>query len=100
MKEKPHKYGIKIYQLCEAKSGFVCNMKVYSGAHQTDKEYNTSFGVVNRLCDPIKNRWYTVYMDRFFSSPKVLITCGVVVVVVVVYLTTLFQHLRLYSVDF
>jgi hypothetical protein len=48
MKGKPHKYGIKIYQLCVAKSGFVCNMEVYAGAHQTD-EYNTSFNVVDRL---------------------------------------------------
>jgi hypothetical protein len=60
MKGKPHKHGIKIYQLCEAKSGFVCNMEVYGGAHQTDEEHNTSFNAVSRLCDPIKNKWYTV----------------------------------------
>jgi hypothetical protein len=71
MKGKPHKYGIKIYQLCEAKSGFVCSTEVYAGAHQTDKECDMSFSVVNRLCDPIKNKWYTVYMFRFFSSPKI-----------------------------
>jgi hypothetical protein len=71
MKGKPHKYGSKIYQLCEAKSGFVCNMEVYAGTHQTDEEYNTSFSVINRLCDPIKNKWYTMYMDRLFSSPKI-----------------------------
>jgi hypothetical protein len=46
-------------------------MEVYAGALQTDEEYNTSFSVVNRLCDPIKNKWYIVYMDRFFSSPKI-----------------------------
>jgi hypothetical protein len=46
-------------------------MEIYAGAHQTDEEYNMSFSVVNRLCDPIKNKWYTVYMDGFFSSPKV-----------------------------
>jgi hypothetical protein len=71
MKGKPHKYGIKIYQLCEAKSGFVSNIEVYAGAHQTEEEYSTSFNAVNRLCDPIKNKWYTVHMDRFFSSPKI-----------------------------
>jgi hypothetical protein len=46
-------------------------MEVYDGAHQTDEEHNTSLNVVNRICDPIKNKWYTVYMDRFFSSPKI-----------------------------
>jgi hypothetical protein len=71
MKGKPYKYGIKIYQLCDAKSDFVCNMEVYDGAHQTDKEYTMSFSVVNMLCDPIQNKWYTVYVDRFFKSPKI-----------------------------
>jgi hypothetical protein len=76
MKGKPHKYGIKIYQLCEAKSGFVRNMEVDDGADQTDEEYNMSFSAVNRLCDPIKNKWYTVYIDRFSQALKFFITCG------------------------
>ena len=70
IKGKPHKYGMKIYELCEASSGFVCNMEVYDGTHEGVENYNAPFNVVDRLCDPIKHNWYTVYMDRFFTSPK------------------------------
>ena len=70
MKGKPHKYGIKIYELCEAKSGFVSNMEVYAGAIPTDKDHNTPFNVVNRLSEPVRHKWHTVYMDRYFSSPS------------------------------
>lgn len=72
MKGKPHKYGMKIFELCEANSGYVCNMEVYTGAHEDDEAYNSSFNVVDRLCEPIKNNWHTVYMDRFFTSPTLV----------------------------
>jgi hypothetical protein len=76
MKGKPHKYGIKIYQLCEAKSGFVCNMEVYDGAHQTDKEYNTSFNVVNRLCDPLRTSGTQCTWTDFSQALNFFTTCG------------------------
>ncbi|KAJ4444060.1 hypothetical protein ANN_05849 [Periplaneta americana] len=70
IKGKPHKYGIKIYELCEAISGYVHSLQVYAGAHETEEDYNTAFSVVNRLCEPVTNKWHTVYMDRYFTSPK------------------------------
>jgi hypothetical protein len=42
---------------------------VYAGADPTDQEHNSSFNVVYRICEPVKNKGYTVYMDRWFSSP-------------------------------
>ena len=71
IKGKPHKYGIKIFELCEAKSGYVYNLEVYTGAHPTNSEHNTAFSVVDRLCDKIKGNGHCVYMDRWFSSPKI-----------------------------
>jgi len=71
IKGKPHKYGIKIFELCEAKNGYVYNLDVYTGAHPTNSEHNTAFSVVDRLCDKIKGKGHCVYMDRWFSSPKI-----------------------------
>ena len=71
IKGKPHKYGIKMFELCEAKSGYVYNLEVYTGAHPTKSEHNTAFSVVDRLCDKIKGKGHCVYMDRWFSSPKI-----------------------------
>jgi hypothetical protein len=71
IKGKPHKYGIKIFELCQAKSGYVYNLDVYTGAHPTNSEHNTALSVVDRLCDKIKGKGHCVYMDRWFSSPKI-----------------------------
>jgi hypothetical protein len=49
MKGKPQKYGIKISELCEAKSGYVCNVEVCADTHATEPDHNISFNVVDRL---------------------------------------------------
>jgi len=69
IKGKPHKYGIKMFELW-AKSGYVYNLEVYTGAHPTNSEHNMAFSV-DRLCNKIKGKDHCVYMDRWFSSPKI-----------------------------
>ena len=71
IKGKPHTYGIKMFELCEAESGYVYNLDIYTGAHPTNSEHNMAFSVVDRLCDKIKGKGHCVYMDRWFSSPKI-----------------------------
>jgi len=71
IKGKPHKYRIKMFECCEAKSGYVYNLEVYNVAHPTNSENNTVFSVVDRLCDKIKGKGHCVYMDKWFSSPKI-----------------------------
>jgi hypothetical protein len=51
IKGKPHKYGIKMYELYQAKSGYVYNLEVCTVAHPINSENNTAFSVVDRLCD-------------------------------------------------
>jgi len=60
-----------MFELREAKSGYIYNLDVYTGAHPTNPEHNTAFSVVDRLCDKIKGKDHCVYMDRWFSSPKI-----------------------------
>ena len=60
-----------MFELCKAESGYVCNLGVYTAAHPTNSEHNTAFSVVDRLCDKIKGKGHCVYMDRWFSSPKI-----------------------------
>src|SRR5215510_3415071 len=40
----------KMYELCEAKSGYVYNLEVCTVAHPTNSEHNTAFRDVDRLC--------------------------------------------------
>jgi len=60
-----------MFELCEAKSGYIYNLDVYTGAHPTNSEHNTASSVSDRLCDKIKGKDHCVYMDRWFSSPKI-----------------------------
>jgi hypothetical protein len=68
---KPRKYGIKMFELCEAKGSHICNLEVYTGAHATNSEHHMAFSVVDRLWDKIKGKGHCVYMDRMFASPKI-----------------------------
>jgi len=71
IKGKPHKYRIKIFELCEAKSGYVYNLNVYTGAQPTNSAHNLAFSVVDRLYVTIKGKGHWVYLDRWFSSPQI-----------------------------
>ena len=71
IKGKPHKYGIKMFELCEAKSSYIYNLDICTRAHHTNSEHNMVFSVVDSLCDKIKGKGHCVYMDRWFSSPKI-----------------------------
>jgi hypothetical protein len=52
IKGKPHKYWIKMYELCQAKkNGYIYNLEVCTVAHPTNSEHNMAFSAVDRLCD-------------------------------------------------
>ena len=66
---KPTKRGIKVWVLaCE--SGYVYNFDVYTG--KVDGKVCKDLGerVVLDLSDPLSHKGYTVYCDRFFTSPS------------------------------
>jgi len=59
-----------MFELREAKNGYIYNLDIYTRAHPTKSKHNTAFSVVDRLCDKIKGNGQCVYTDRWFSSPK------------------------------
>lgn len=70
MKNKPNKYGIKLYAVCDSATGFVLNCEVYTGsAGNVD---NSIQGLVHRLCSEYFGKGHCIYMDRFYTSPSLL----------------------------
>ena len=79
--------------LCESKSGYVYNLEVYTGKSNNDASYindpeiGATGNVVYRLVRGFENQGFTVYMDRFYTSPilykflsdKGIDACGTVV---------------------
>ncbi len=72
MPDKPEKFGLKFWLLCEAESKYVCNGFPYLGKIE-ERDSNDLLGefVIKRLMEPYKNKGYCVTSDNFFSSHKV-----------------------------
>ena len=62
---KPIKFGFKVYTIVPSQAPIVLNMSIYDGKKRTIVE------TVSELMDPFQDRGYTLYMDRFYSSPQV-----------------------------
>lgn len=74
MKDKPEKYGIKLYSVTDAETGYILNTKIYTGNKSEDNQYNAVHDIVEHLYSVYFNKGYTIYryMDRFYTSPNLL----------------------------
>lgn len=69
MKNKPQKYGMKLYILSDPETGYTLNFEIYSGKEQQD---NSICALYDRLLRDYYYKGHTIYMDRFYTSPLVL----------------------------
>ena len=60
--QKPSKYGIKIYEVCDAVTGYCCVFKIASG-----ESIQTTELVLDLMRDYL-GKGHEVYMDRFYTS--------------------------------
>ena len=70
MPKKPTRFGIKVWVIAEAKTGYVLDFAVYTGA--TDKDTKTNLGqkVVVKL---MEHKGHCVFVDNFCTSPSLLL---------------------------
>ena len=70
---KPTKWGIKVWVLADSRTGYLCNLEVYTGKDVTaDKEQTVGFNVVSDLASPYFGKHHAVFCDNFFSSPALM----------------------------
>ena len=91
-KDKPCKWGIKVWMLCDSASGYLFNFEVYMGknadSQQTNAPSSLTLRVVIDLCKPIVQTGRHLYIDRFYTSRALLYhlrrmkiyTCGTVMI--------------------
>lgn len=68
IKTKRHRFGIKVWSLCDSISAYIYNFDIYTGKDtHTDSNKGTDLVVMN-LLTPLKTTDYNLYMDAFFTS--------------------------------
>ena len=78
---KPTKFGIKLYQVCEAKSGYCLGFDIYTGStpctqyaealgvgDETTTTTRTVYGLLTRC--GLLDKGHLVYMDNYYTSPE------------------------------
>lgn len=72
IKDKPIRWGLKTFLLCESKTGYIMNAEMYTGKVALNEDLEKLLGVtgclVARLCDPIQGRNHCIFTDRFYTS--------------------------------
>lgn len=60
IKNRPVRWGIKLWVLCEAKTGYVFNFQVYLGKEEGAVEHNLARRVVKHLIAPIEDKYHNL----------------------------------------
>ncbi|XP_069113477.1 piggyBac transposable element-derived protein 4-like [Argopecten irradians] len=68
--DKPIKYGLKVYMLCDSDNGYCSRMELYTGHGGQNSQFGATYDLIMRLADPFLNKGYHLYMDNYFSSPQ------------------------------
>jgi len=69
--KKPIKFGVKIYEVCESVSGYIVNWQMYTGKTEASQEHGHCYRIVfDLLSDRLRELGYRLYVDRYYSSPK------------------------------
>ncbi|CAH2005722.1 unnamed protein product [Acanthoscelides obtectus] len=74
IKTKKHRFGIKLYVLCDCETGIVLDFIIYCGKDTNIKaedknNLGTTGAVVAKLLEPYLNKGHSLYTDNFYTSP-------------------------------
>lgn len=69
--KKHHRWGIKLWVLCESLTGYIREVVIYTGKQNTrNSKLGQAYDVVMTLMQTILNKGYTVVVDNFFTSVR------------------------------
>ncbi|GFO40111.1 PiggyBac transposable element-derived protein 4 [Plakobranchus ocellatus] len=66
MKDKPTKWGFKLYELCESSSGYVWSIEMYCADKRIS---NKPVDMTMRLFQPLLDQGYRLYVDNYYCCP-------------------------------
>ncbi|XP_056092682.1 piggyBac transposable element-derived protein 4-like [Rhinichthys klamathensis goyatoka] len=73
MKAKPTRWVFKLFVLADSSNGYTLDFSVYTGKNNFPTGHGLSYDAVTSLLDcKVLGSGYHVYMDNFYTSPKLL----------------------------
>lgn len=70
MPDKPIKFGVKFFQLCDSKTGYCKNFSIYAGKDDREAGNIGKTGkIVMDLVADLHNTNHHLYVDNFYTSP-------------------------------
>lgn len=86
IKDKPTKWGMKLWVLADSLTGYTYNFDIYLGRGEVSRN-GLAYDVVTKLCSPLYGQGYKLYVDNFYSSvnlfkdliQKSIYACGTVI---------------------
>lgn len=75
IKTKRHRFGLKIFVLCDCESGCVLDMMMYAGVRTAIPENDPlgfSGAVVKEMLSTNLGAWHNLYVDNWYTSPLLL----------------------------
>ena len=68
IKNKPHKWGVKLWVLACSKTGYVWRFYVYAGKQGNVVEHGQGYSVVMTLMKGLFFKFHRLFMDNFYTS--------------------------------
>ncbi|XP_037794136.1 piggyBac transposable element-derived protein 4-like [Penaeus monodon] len=72
MPNKRHRFGLKLFLICDVETGFMLDFILYTGAHtetQVDSKFSFAGSVVNILIEPNLSKGHNLFKDSYYTSP-------------------------------
>ena len=75
MKDKPTKWGIKVFVLADARNGYTVRLQIYAGKNSNIATNDSGLcsRVVLELLNGLENNCPKVYMDNYYTSPELFL---------------------------
>jgi len=65
---KSEKWGMKMYLLCDSKTGYVWKAKIYQGKEESTNNYTTQLTL--SFTSSLKNKNYKLFIDDFYTNSE------------------------------
>ena len=65
-----HRFGFKLFCLCESESGYTYNFSIYEGKQNSSSEYGISHDICIELMAPLLNQGYHLFTDILYIAVR------------------------------